>query len=52
MPLDLKENVEALIGPPANTVIREKERIDYEKTKAPNFSSDHQPGKKKKSKKK
>lgn len=47
MAIDLKENVEALIGPPAQSVLKEK-KIDYGKTKAPNFSSSNQPKKKKK----
>jgi len=48
----LSESVTALIGPSAKSVLAEKDKIDYDATKAPNFSSDNQPGGKKKKKKK
>ena len=44
----LAESVSTLIGPPAKTVLEKREKIDYADTKAPNFSSGNQPGKKKK----
>lgn len=47
----LTENVTALIGPPATPLSeKEKKKIDYAATKAPNFSAENQPGKKKKKK--
>lgn len=50
MSLRMNESVETLIGPSAEKRLKEREKIDYEKTKAPNFSSENQPGKKKKKK--
>lgn len=47
---NLTEAVNELIGPPPQQT--EGEKIDYEKTKAPNFSSENQPKKKKKKKNK
>ena len=48
--LEVQESVEVLLGPSAADSLREK-KIDYKKTKAPNFSAKRQPGNKKKRKK-